>query len=255
VDTTVTRMGAVVVTELRAAGYAESTIGQYAKTIRALAGYAKERGGVYSLELGAEFASMTVSPRTGRFSAQRRLDYGRLVGVFDAYVHTGRVDLSVRGRGGGGPRPEVVGLAVLDAAWEADMGRRGLAPATRDAYGRVARSYLVFLEERGIVDLDEADGTSVLAFLESLLDRWAKSVVDQVLVERRRVLPFELGQQRREDRDKHEEQEDDRAGHRDLVPAEPAESDGGRGFAPHRGPFTTRRGHRRDRVRSAGQPG
>ncbi|HEY6425374.1 MAG TPA: hypothetical protein VIY28_19455 [Pseudonocardiaceae bacterium] len=26
---------------------------------------------------------MTVSPRTGRFSAQRRFDYGRLISVFD----------------------------------------------------------------------------------------------------------------------------------------------------------------------------
>ena len=38
----------------------------------------------------------------------------------------------------------VSGFAELDAAWEAEMGRRGLAPATRAAYGRVARSYLVF---------------------------------------------------------------------------------------------------------------
>jgi hypothetical protein len=100
-DTKVTRIGAVVVAELRAAGYLESTIGQYVKTIRALAEYAAERGGAYSPGLGAEFASMTVSPRTGRLSAQRRLAYGRLVGVFDSYVRTGRVDLSVRGRGGG----------------------------------------------------------------------------------------------------------------------------------------------------------
>jgi hypothetical protein len=35
-DATVAEMGAVVVAELRAAGYLESTIGQYAKTIRAL---------------------------------------------------------------------------------------------------------------------------------------------------------------------------------------------------------------------------
>ena len=40
-DMTVTRIGAVVVAELRAAGYLESTIGQYGKTIRALAGYAE----------------------------------------------------------------------------------------------------------------------------------------------------------------------------------------------------------------------
>ena len=32
---TVTEIGAVVVAELRAAGYLESTIGQYAKTIKA----------------------------------------------------------------------------------------------------------------------------------------------------------------------------------------------------------------------------
>jgi hypothetical protein len=90
--------------------------------------------------LGAEFASMTTSVRTGRFSAQRRFDYRRLVTVFDSYVQTGGVDLSVRGRGGGGPRPAGSDFVALDAAWEAEMGRRGLAPATCEAYGRVARS-------------------------------------------------------------------------------------------------------------------
>ena len=72
-DTTVTQIGAVVVAELRAAGYMESTIAQYAKTFRVLPESASER--VYSVGLGAEFASMTISPRTGRFSAQRRFDY------------------------------------------------------------------------------------------------------------------------------------------------------------------------------------
>ena len=44
-DTTVTEIGAVVVAELRAAGYLESTIGQYARTIKVLARYAAGRGG------------------------------------------------------------------------------------------------------------------------------------------------------------------------------------------------------------------
>jgi hypothetical protein len=44
-DTTVTGIGSVVVAELRAAGYLESTIGQYEKTIKALTCFAKERGG------------------------------------------------------------------------------------------------------------------------------------------------------------------------------------------------------------------
>ena len=55
------------------------------------------------------------------------------------------------------------------------MGRRGLAPATREAYGRVARSYLVFLEARGIAVLDGADSASVLAFLGIPTGPWAKS--------------------------------------------------------------------------------
>lgn len=189
-DMTVTGIGALVVAELRAAGYRESTIGQYGKTIRALARYAAERGGVYSPGLGAGFASMTVSPRTGRFSAQRRLDYGRLTGVFDSYVRTGRVDLSARGRGGGGPRPAKSSMVMLDAAWEAEISRRGLAPATRDAYGRAARGYLVFLEQRGIAGLEEADGASVLAFLESLLDRWAASSLFWVVSNFRPFLKF-----------------------------------------------------------------
>jgi integrase len=190
VDATVEQIGAVVVGELRAAGYLDSTIGQYEKTIKALANFVEERGGVYTPALGAVFASMTVSPRTGRFSAQRRFDYGRLVAVFDGYLETGRVDLSIRKRGGGGPGPVSGEFTALSLAWEADMDQRGLAAATRDAYGRVARGYLVFLESRGTYALDGADGASVLAFLESLSDRWATSSLFWVVSNLRPFLKF-----------------------------------------------------------------
>ncbi|MDQ6949024.1 MAG: hypothetical protein M3256_22885 [Actinomycetota bacterium] len=189
-DTTVTEIGSVVVSALREAGFMESTIGQYEKTIRALAGFADKRGSCYTASLGRAFASMTVSPRTGRFSAQRRFDYGRLVSVFDAYLRTGRVDLSCRKRGGGGPRPGSSEFSTLTAAWEADMHDRGLAPATRDAYGRVARAYLVFLESRGICCLRDADGSSVLGFLESLSSRWARSWLFWVVSNFRPFLKF-----------------------------------------------------------------
>ncbi len=189
-DTTVTRIASVVVAELRSAGYMESTIGQYEKTIKALANFVEERGGAYSPLLGAEFASMTVSPRTGRFSAQRRFGYGRLVRVFDSYVSTGRVDLAPRTRGGGGAHPESSQFTALAAAWEADMGQRGLAPATRDAYGRVSRSYLAFLESRGVGCLDEADGASILEFLGSLSGRWATSSLFWVVSNFRPFLRF-----------------------------------------------------------------
>ncbi|MHB8296867.1 MAG: tyrosine-type recombinase/integrase [Acidimicrobiales bacterium] len=189
-DTTVTGIGSVVVAELRSAGYMESTIGQYEKSIKALAGFAGAGGSEYTASLGAAFASMTVSARTGRFSAQRRFDYGRLVSVFDAYATTGRVELACRKRGGGGARPEMGEFTALAAAWEADMNERGLAAATRDAYGRVARGYLVFLESRGIGRLTDADGASVLGFLESLSGRWARSSLFWVVSNFRPFLKF-----------------------------------------------------------------
>jgi integrase len=189
-DATVEQLGDVVIDALRAAGYMESTIGQYEKTIGYLKGFVADRGEVYTPSLGAEFAARTTSPRTGRFSAQRRFDYRRLVTLFDAYLDTGVVDLSVRRRGGGGPCPQGTAFTALDADWEADMDARGLAPATRAGYGRVARGYLVFLESRGIHDLEGADGASVLAFLESLSDRWAASSLFWVVSNFRPFLTF-----------------------------------------------------------------
>lgn len=189
-ELTVDRLGAVVVDALRAAGYMESTIGQYGKSIRYLSAFAADRGGVYSPALGAAFAAGTTSPRTGRFSAQRRFDYRRLVWLLDGYLATGSVDVSVRGRGGGGPRPSGAGFMALDAAWEADMGARGLAQATCSAYGRTAREFMVFLESRGVDDLDRADGGAVLEFLASLSDRWATTSMFWVVSNFRPFLRF-----------------------------------------------------------------
>lgn len=51
-DATVGQLGDVVIDALRAAGYMESTIGQYEKTIRYLKGFVADRGGVYTPALG-----------------------------------------------------------------------------------------------------------------------------------------------------------------------------------------------------------
>jgi integrase len=188
--TTVEEIGAAVVAELRAADYMQSTIDQYEKTVRALRAFIGDHGGVYTPALGAVFASMTVSPRTGRFSVQRRFAYGRLVRVFDTFVETGRVDLAIRKRGGGGAWPDCDEFTALTRSWESDMADRGLAPATRAAYGRVARAYLVFLESQRVCNLAGAHGASVLEFLESLTDRWAASSLPWVISNFRPFLKF-----------------------------------------------------------------
>ena len=78
----------------------------------------------------------------------------------------------------------------MDAAWEADMGARGLAQATCSAYGRTAREFMVFLESRGVDDLDRADGGAVLEFLASLSDRWATTSMFWVVSNLRPFLRF-----------------------------------------------------------------
>ncbi len=113
-DATVRESGEVVVAELHSADYMASTIGQYEKTIRALAKYTEERGGVYSPGSGAEFSSMTISPRTGRFSwlasarerQLRRWARGYLNGLGMFLVDRLRANTGP----GSDPRPTVAGL-------------------------------------------------------------------------------------------------------------------------------------------------
>ena len=149
-DTTVTGIGAVVVAELRAAGYMESTIGQYEKTIKALAGFAEERGGVYTPVAGCRVRvddGQSAHWPVQRTAPVRLPPAGQRVRLLRA-DRPGGLWRSVNAVAGV-PQPESGEFAALGAAWEADMADRGLAPATRDAYGRVARGYLVFLESRG----------------------------------------------------------------------------------------------------------
>jgi hypothetical protein len=130
-ETMVDDIGVVIVEALRVASYKESTIGNCQKSIRWLAELARKDDGVYTPALGAEFASMTTSPRTGRFSVQRRFDYGRLVTVFDSYVLTGRVSLMMRSRGGGMAVPQCADLIALGDAWSGEMERRGYSKRLR----------------------------------------------------------------------------------------------------------------------------
>ena len=152
---------------------------------------ARKDGGVCTPALGAAFASMTTSPRTGRFRVQRGFDYGRLVTVFDVCVLTGRVSLMMSGGGAGGMAvPQCADLVALGDAWSGETERRGLAAATRSACSRAAREYQLFLEANGITSWEAADGTTVFGYLESLLSRWAPSAMWSIVTNFRPFLTF-----------------------------------------------------------------
>ena len=64
-DTTVRGIDAVVVAELRAAGYMESTVGQYAKTIKALTEFASGREYSTSLPGGGDSVALDAACHGG----------------------------------------------------------------------------------------------------------------------------------------------------------------------------------------------
>ncbi|MET4001702.1 integrase [Arthrobacter sp. UYCu511] len=189
-EPTVREIGERVVAALVVAEYAPLTIGNYRKWIRWLELFSREQNGVYTPGLGAEFAALTTSPRTGKFSVQRCRDYHRLVTVFDSYVLTGRVDLSVRKRGQGRGLPQSQEFATLLSAWSEEIELRGLAAETQNGYVRMALDYLLYLEGIGVRSLQDAEGASVLGFLGSLRARWAAGTMWAAVINCRPFLQF-----------------------------------------------------------------
>lgn len=173
-ETTVGHVAGEVVRALYGAGYMESTIGQYRKSIRALERYAGGPDAVYTRGLGAGFAASTFSERTGGFSRQRWFDYGRLARLCDSYLRSGSVDLG-KWRRSRLAEPVVPGLAVVMERWEAYLAGSGLASATVGHYRRMAGLFLTWLESHGVVSLDGSDGSHVLGFLAGLRSRWSES--------------------------------------------------------------------------------
>ena len=165
-ETTVGHVVGEVVRALYGAGYMESTIGQYRKSIRALERYAGGPDAVYTRGLGAGFAASTFSERTGGF--------GRLARLCDSYLRSGSVDLG-KWRRSRLAEPVVPGLAVVMERWEAYLAGSGLASATVGHYRRMAGLFLTWLESHGVVSLDGSDGSHVLGFLAGLRSRWSES--------------------------------------------------------------------------------
>lgn len=188
-DITVSTIAEVVVDALHQAAYAESAIGQYRKTIKALKLLAEKQEGFYTKELGVEFVAMTTSPKTGKFSKQRWFDYGRLIWLFDSFIDTGTIDLSVRRE----CKDTIFCSQEFSrsfTSWCAHMEQKGLAVATQSVYGRTAQGYLLHLEALGILSFDEADGSTVYSFLESLMSTWSKTSLYWILSSFRPFLKF-----------------------------------------------------------------
>lgn len=141
-ETTVGHVAGEVVRALYGAGYMESTIGQYRKSIRALERYAGGPDAVYTRGLGAGFAASTFSERTGGFSRQRWFDYGRLARLCDSYLRSGSVDLG-KWRRSRLAEPVVPGLAVCFASMFVRQVRQCFSAVWADGFPRCRHRFPV----------------------------------------------------------------------------------------------------------------
>lgn len=158
-----------VIEAQRDAGYMESTIGQTMVAVRAISALAAERGQtVYTKELGATFAAMTTSPKTGAFSMRRKRLYGRLARLCDSYADTGTVNLGTMKRTSDDPGLASEEFVALFDGWREDMASRGLAKNTQDYYGRLSLEFLRFLETRGVFKKDDIQPEAVASFVVHL---------------------------------------------------------------------------------------
>ena len=168
-DTRIDVIAEMAVEALRAAGYMESTIGQYRKGFRYLAAHSPD--GSYSDE--AREAFLSERKRDGaEFERNYRVFRERIVALCDDWTSTGAFNLGVRANRPAQPMPGSPSLADTLAEYARCNDERGLAAETRDHYFRLAREYLLFIEASGVDDAATADPASVLAFMSDIASRW-----------------------------------------------------------------------------------
>ena len=159
---------------------------------RRLLCFAEERGGIYTP--GAGCAVRVDDGQSADWPVQRaaqvRLTAGWSACSTRTCVPAGWI-CRFANAAVGAPRPGSGGFAALDAAWEADMGWpwSGAGHPRRVRPGG-ARLPGVPGITRGRLTSDDADGASVLGFLESLSGRWATSSLFWVVSNFRPFLKF-----------------------------------------------------------------
>jgi len=155
-----------IIAALREAAYADSTVGLFSRCLARLQQCCDAAGGLYTNQIGARFARDVISSRTGAPSRQRRQLRGRLVGLADSFLESGRVDLAVVRRPA--RQPESGESRRLLEDWEAWMRAAGWAEETVGEHLRYAGRYLIHLEEHDGCGIEQALGASVDGFLVAL---------------------------------------------------------------------------------------
>ena len=89
----------LLIDALRDAKYSPNTVFLYQGEVRRFIEFCRGKGITdYTSATGKVYADDVISPKTGKYSAERHFLHGRLTRLLDSYVNTGKFDLSATSR-------------------------------------------------------------------------------------------------------------------------------------------------------------
>lgn len=153
---------------LEEVGYKNSTIRNYRRLTERFKRFCKEHDSPnYTREIGKLYTDDVISPKTGKFSPERRMLQGRFIRLINSYIDTGRFDFSVMKRGRLKPHDDYYleiynkYCSYLDEVYENIN--------TRHYYDYGMYSFLSFLESRAQkISIEEIKASDMFDYLKSL---------------------------------------------------------------------------------------
>ena len=155
-----------LINALQEAQYNESTIANYRRATKRFKKFCNRLGvSEYNSEVGRLYAEDVISPRTRKYSEQRRRLQARFVRLIDSFVFTGQFDFSVVKKGKITPKNEYY-RAIYDQyiRYLADLYEN---ENTRHFYEYGMYAFLNYLEKRGDnLGIDDITYTTVISYLK-----------------------------------------------------------------------------------------
>jgi len=167
----VTELAAIILEQMKASGFMESTRGNYEKLFNKLSRMSEERGDpCYTFELGRAFINddTHITPKnTERYHHERTVAYVRCIKFIESYIRDGIVDFLPTLNSAAFPIKSEA-LQEVFSSYLDELKTRKLSPNTVDGYQRFTYYFIEYLENKGykcITDMSAGDVVSFIAVI------------------------------------------------------------------------------------------
>ena len=164
----ITEITDIILRQMEAAGYAESTRNLYKVLFHRLHRISKERGDdYYSTELGNAFVnddSHIIPENTERYHHERTLAYARCIKLVESFISTGQADWTPAAHSSAFPIDSRVWRDRFEA-FLLELAARRLTTNTIEGYRRFTYYLIEFLEAKGYTDISDIRKGDVITFI------------------------------------------------------------------------------------------